>query len=66
MTYLLYNPLANNSKGEQDAGKWAYDNNVECEYVSLLDIKDMKEFFDGLKELPTTYTATSSKFRFIT
>ena len=46
MTYLLYNPLANNSKGEQDAGKWAYDNNVECEYVSLLDIRDMKEFFD--------------------
>ena len=50
MTYLLLNPLANNSKGEQDARQWAADNNVECEFTSLLDIKDMKEFFDGLKE----------------
>ena len=50
MTYLLLNPLANNSKGEQDARQWAADNNVECEFTSLLDIKDMKEFLDGLKE----------------
>ena len=50
MTYLLLNPLTNNSKGEQDARQWAADNNVECEFVSLLDIKDMKAFFDGLKE----------------
>ena len=46
MTYLLYNPLANNSKGDRDARRWAADNNVECEFTSLLDIKDMKEFFD--------------------
>ena len=50
MTYLLLNPLANNSKGEQDARQWAAENNVECEFTSLLDIKDMKTFFDGLKE----------------
>lgn len=50
MTYLLFNPLANNSKGEQDARQWAADNNVECEFTSLLEIKDMKVFFDGLKE----------------
>ena len=50
MTYLLYNPLANNSKGDRDARQWAADNNVECEFTSLLDIKDMKEFFDGLGE----------------
>ena len=50
MTYLLYNPLANNSKGEQDARQWAEDNKVECEFTSLLDIKDMKGFFDGLNE----------------
>ena len=50
MTYLLLNPLANNSKGEEDAKQWAADNNVECEFTSLLDIKDMKEFLDGLKE----------------
>jgi len=50
MNYLLFNPLANNSKGEQDAREWAAGNNVECEFTSLLDIKDMKAFFDGLKE----------------
>ena len=50
MTYLLLNPLAINSKGEQDARQWAAENNVECEFTSLLDIKDMKAFFDGLKE----------------
>ena len=50
MTYLLLNPLDNNSKGEQDARQWAAENNVECEFTSLLDIKDMKAFFDGLKE----------------
>lgn len=50
MVYLLYNPLANNSKGEQDARQWAAENNVECNFTSLLEIKDMKAFFDGLKE----------------
>ncbi|MBR3257471.1 MAG: hypothetical protein IKF96_00620, partial [Eggerthellaceae bacterium] len=28
MIYLLYNPLANNSKGEEDAKAWAADNGV--------------------------------------
>lgn len=46
MTYLLFNPLADNHKGEEDARKWAEDNNVECSFVSLLDIKDMKSFLD--------------------
>ncbi len=50
MTYLLFNPLANNSKGEQDAREWAAGCNEECEFTSLLDIKDMKAFLDGLKE----------------
>ncbi len=45
MTYLLYNPLANNSKGEQDARQWAAENSTVCEYKSLLDISDMKAFF---------------------
>lgn len=50
MIYLLFNPLANNSKGEQDAGQWAADNKIECEFKSLLDIRDMKEFLDSLEE----------------
>ena len=50
MTYLLYNPLANNSKGKQDAVQWAEDNKVECEFRSLLEIPDMKGFFDSLSE----------------
>ena len=50
MIYLLYNPLANNSKGEQDARQWAADNNAECKFTSLLDIGDMKAFFEGLSE----------------
>ena len=50
MTYLLYNPLANNSKGEQDARQWAADNGADCEFTSLLGIADMKAFFDGLGE----------------
>ena len=50
MTYLLYNPLANNSKGEQDAKQWAAANGADCEFTSLLGISDMKAFFDGLSE----------------
>lgn len=50
MNYLLYNPLANNSKGEQDAREWAAGRDTAYEFTSLLDIKDMKEFFNGLKE----------------
>jgi diacylglycerol kinase family enzyme len=50
MTYLLFNPLANNSKGEQDARQWAAENKAEGEFKSLLEISDMKAFFDGLVE----------------
>jgi len=50
MTYLLFNPMANNSKGEQDARQWAAGGDAEYVFTSLLDITDMKEFFDGLKE----------------
>ena len=49
MIYMLMNPLANNSKGWEDAKKWAEENQVECELVSLLDITDMKGFFDELQ-----------------
>jgi diacylglycerol kinase family enzyme len=48
MIYLLTNPLANNSKGTEDARKWKTDNNVDCELLNLLEIKDLKGFFDGL------------------
>ncbi|MBO7698828.1 MAG: hypothetical protein J6S38_07345, partial [Erysipelotrichaceae bacterium] len=50
MIYLFMNPLANNSKGEEDARQWKTDNNVECEIVNLLETPDPKAFFDGLKE----------------
>ncbi len=50
MIYLLMNPLANNSKGEEDARKWATENKVVCELKSLLEIEDLKDFFDHLKE----------------
>lgn len=48
MIYLLFNPLADNSKGEADARKWALDNGVEGTFVSLLNIKDMLEYLNGL------------------
>ena len=48
MIYLLFNPLADNSKGEADARKWAVDNGVDGEFVSLLEIKDMVGFLNGL------------------
>ena len=50
MVYLLFNPLADNSKGEEDARKWAQDNGVDGEFISLLDIEDMVEFLNGLDE----------------
>ena len=36
------NPLADNSRGEEDARKWCKDNNVECEHVNVIDM-DMKD-----------------------
>ena len=50
MIYLLMNPLANNFKGEEDARKWKEENNVDCELKNLLEIEDLKGFFDSLKE----------------
>ena len=50
MIYLLMNPLANNFKGEEDARKWKEENNVDCELKNLLEIEDLKGFFDGLKK----------------
>ncbi|MBQ6654846.1 MAG: hypothetical protein IJM79_04910 [Erysipelotrichaceae bacterium] len=50
MIYLLFNPLADNSRGESDARAWAGEHNVDCAFTSLLDIKDLKAFFDGLKK----------------
>ncbi len=48
MIYLLLNPLANNSKGESDAHEWAESHDVDCKFISLLDIPDMKGFLQGL------------------
>ncbi len=50
MIYLLYNPLADNSKGEEEARSWAKENNVVCDYVSVLDIRDMPAYLNGLKD----------------
>ncbi len=50
MIHFLFNPKANNSKGEQDARAWAEAHHLEGEFISLLDIQDMRQFFDGLKE----------------
>ena len=50
MIYLLYNPLADNSKGEADARAWAAENGIEPAFTSLLDTPDMRAFFDGLAE----------------
>ena len=55
MNYVLFNPLADNSKGEADARKWALDNKVDGEFVSLLDIKDMVGFLDGLNQEDEVY-----------
>ena len=46
MICILYNPLANNSKGEQDARNWAKENGVEGKFVSLLETQDMIGFFE--------------------
>ena len=48
MICILYNPLANNSKGEQDARNWAKENGVEGKFVSLLETQDMIGFLNGL------------------
>ena len=48
MTYLLFNPKANNSKGADDAKSWAEANGVQCEFVDITGIEDIRSFFEGL------------------
>lgn len=47
MNYVLMNPKSNNGCGENQAREWA-EKLSEKTFVSVLDIKDMKEFFDNL------------------
>ncbi len=48
MVCILYNPLANNSRGEHDARNWAKENGIEGEFISLLETQDMTGFLNGL------------------
>ena len=54
MNYVLMNPKSNNGCGENQAREWA-EKLSEKQFVSVLDIKDMKEFFDNLKEDDVVY-----------
>ena len=54
MNYVLMNHKSNNGMGEKQAREWAECLN-EKEFVSVLDIKDMKEFFDNLNEEDVVY-----------
>ncbi len=49
MIYVLFNPKSNNSRGEEDARKWASDHNIDASFVGLVGL-DYKNFFDGLTE----------------
>lgn len=49
MIYVLFNSKSNNSRGEEDARKWAESVNEPVEFVGLVGL-DYKKFFDGLKE----------------
>ena len=48
MIYILFNPLANNSRGENDAKNWAIENKVKGTFKSLIDM-NFKKFFDTTK-----------------
>lgn len=49
MTHILVNPKANNGRGEDQAREWAREKSIEnANFVSVLDIADMKGFFEGL------------------
>lgn len=54
MNYVLMNPKSNNGCGENQAREWAEKLN-EKQLVSVLDIKDMKAFFDNLNEEDVVY-----------
>ena len=50
MIYMLYNPKANNGRGEEDTRNWAKCLNEETTYVNVLETPNMKEFLTSLKE----------------
>ena len=54
MNYVLMNHKSCNGLGEQQAREWA-EKLTEKEFISVLDIKDMKAFFDNLKEDDVVY-----------
>ncbi len=54
MNYVLMNPKSNNGCGEKQAREWA-EKLSEKTVVSVLDIKDMQEFFEQLAEEDVVY-----------
>jgi len=50
MIYVLYNPKANNGKGEAEARQWAKCLNEEPTYVNVLETPNMKEFLSSLNK----------------
>ena len=50
MIYMLYNPKANNGKGETEAREWAKCLNEEATYINVLETPNMKEFLSSLNE----------------
>ena len=49
MLYLLFNPLANNKRGEQDAQEWAKKQGLEPTFKSVIGL-NFCEFFSKLKK----------------
>lgn len=48
MIYILYNPLANNSRGQQDAERWAERLTAPATFKSVIDL-NFKSFFQKVK-----------------
>ncbi len=48
MIYILFNPLANNSHGQQDAERWAERLTIKPNFKSVIGL-DFKDFFKKLK-----------------
>jgi len=48
MLYILFNPLANNNRGEQEAKDWAKNYQKECELKRIIGL-NVVEFFKQLK-----------------
>lgn len=53
MIYMLYNPKANNNKGEIEAREWAKCLDGEITYVNVLEKDNMKEFLASLPKEDT-------------